>query len=99
MRGGRRRFRGHDTSGQAGALSLFIPVRQGQESDLGADLALNYKTDDIPSRLREFSPEGIDVWFETQREPDLEVSIPLLRPRGRMIPPACSEGEDRYQCR
>jgi NADPH2:quinone reductase len=53
--------------------------------DLGADLALNYKTEDIPARLREFSPDGIDVWVETQREPNLEVSIPLLRKRGRMI--------------
>ncbi len=52
---------------------------------LGADLALNYKTDDIVSELRGFAPEGIDVWFETQREPNLEVSIPLLRRRGRMI--------------
>jgi NADPH:quinone reductase len=52
---------------------------------LGADLAINYHADDIPARLREFSPEGIDVWFETQREPNLEVSIPLLRKNGRMI--------------
>ncbi len=53
--------------------------------DLGADLALNYKTDDIPAKIREFSPEGVDVWYETQREPDLEVSIPLLRKRGRLV--------------
>jgi NADPH2:quinone reductase len=52
---------------------------------LGADLALNYKTDDMPARLRAFAPEGIDVWYETQREPDLETAIPLLRKRGRMI--------------
>lgn len=52
---------------------------------LGADLTLNYKTDDIPARLREFSPDGYDVWYETQREPNLEVSIPLLRKEGRMI--------------
>jgi NADPH2:quinone reductase len=52
---------------------------------LGADLALNYKTDDIPGRLREFSPEGIDVWYETQREPNLEVAVPLLRKQGRLI--------------
>jgi len=58
-------------------------VRLCQE--LGADLALNYKTDDIPARLREFAPEGVDVWYETQREPNLEVSIPLLRKCGRMI--------------
>ncbi len=52
---------------------------------LGADLALNYRTDDIPAKLREFAPEGLDVWYETQREPNLELSIPLLRKRGRMI--------------
>jgi NADPH:quinone reductase len=52
---------------------------------LGADLALNYKTDDIPGRIREFAPEGVDVWYETQREPNLEVSIPLLRKNGRTI--------------
>jgi NADPH:quinone reductase len=52
---------------------------------LGADLALNYRTDDIPAALREWSPEGIDVWYETQREPNFEVAIPLLRRRGRMI--------------
>ncbi len=54
-------------------------------TQLGADLALNYKTDDIPARIREFAPDGVDVWYETQREPNLEISIPLLRKRGRMI--------------
>jgi len=52
---------------------------------LGADLAMNNKTDNIPAGLREFAPEGIDVWYETQREPNLEVSVPLLRKHGRMI--------------
>lgn len=52
---------------------------------LGADLALNYKTDEIPARLREFATDGIDVWYETQREPDLDVAVPLLRKRGRMV--------------
>ena len=54
-------------------------------TDLGADLAINYKTGDVPAKIREFATEGVDVWYETQREPNLEVSIPLLRPRGRMI--------------
>ncbi len=53
--------------------------------DLGADLALNYKTDDIPAKLHEFAADGIDVWYETQRTPDLETAVPLLRKRGRMI--------------
>jgi NADPH2:quinone reductase len=52
---------------------------------LGASLALNYKTDEVPARLREFAPEGVDVWYETQREPSLEVAIPLLRKHGRLV--------------
>lgn len=67
------------------ATSAGSPERVELCRRLGADLALNYKTDDIPARLRDFSPEGVDVWYETQREPNLEVSIPLLRKRGRMI--------------
>jgi NADPH2:quinone reductase len=67
------------------ATSAGSPEKVKLCESLGADLALNYKTDDIPAKLREFSPEGIDVWYETQREPNLEVAIPLLRKRGRMI--------------
>lgn len=61
------------------------PERIARCQQLGADLALDYHTDDLPARLREFAPEGIDVWYETQREPDLETAVPLLRKRGRMI--------------
>lgn len=87
--------------GSGGVGSMVIPLAKGAGARvatsagseekralcerLGADLALNYRTDDIPGRLRAFAPEGIDVWYETQREPNLEVAIPLLRKRGRMI--------------
>lgn len=67
------------------ATSAGSPERVEFCKSIGADLALNYKTDDIPARLREFANEGLDVWYETQREPNLEVSIPLLAKRGRMI--------------
>jgi NADPH:quinone reductase len=67
------------------ATSAGSPEKLDLCRSFGADLALNYKTDDIPAKLREFSQEGIDLWYETQREPNLEVAIPLLRKRGRMI--------------
>ena len=67
------------------ATSAGSPEKVEHCKAMGADLAVNYKTDDIPARLREFAPDGIDVWYETQREPNLEVTIPLLRKRGRMI--------------
>ena len=67
------------------ATSAGSPERVELCKTLGADLALNYKTDDVPARLREFAPEGFDVWYETRREPNLEESIPLLRKHGRMM--------------
>jgi NADPH:quinone reductase len=52
----------------------------------GADLVLNYKTDPVDARVKEFVGEtGIDVWYETQREPDFLRTVPLLAKRGRMI--------------
>src|SRR4051812_14075208 len=52
---------------------------------LGADLALNYKTEDVDAKVREFAPSGVNVWWETLREPNFERTIPLLAMRGRMI--------------
>jgi len=52
----------------------------------GADLVLNYKTDDIPLRLREFTTsQGVQVWYETQREPDFLRTVDLMSKRGRMV--------------
>lgn len=51
----------------------------------GADLALNYKTQDVDAAIRKFAPDGVNVWWETLREPDFDRSIPLLSFRGRMI--------------
>jgi NADPH:quinone reductase len=52
---------------------------------LGADLAINYKTEDVAARVREFAPGGIDVWWESLLDPDFDRAISLLAPRGRMI--------------
>jgi NADPH2:quinone reductase len=52
---------------------------------LGADLALNYKTQDVDAAIKAFAPQGVNVWWETVREPSFERTIPLLAMRGRMI--------------
>lgn len=75
----------------AKAVGARVATTAGSEEhlklcrELGADLAINYRSEDVFARLREFSEDGIDVWYETQREPNLEAAIPLLRKRGRMI--------------
>ncbi len=54
-------------------------------SDLGADLAFNYHAEDISTQVKEFAPEGVDVFWETRREPDFELAVDLLADRGRIV--------------
>ncbi len=52
----------------------------------GVDCVLNYKTDDIAAGIKQFTQgQGVNVWYETQREPDFIKSIDLMARRGRMI--------------
>lgn len=52
---------------------------------LGADVAINYKTENVEEAVRQAAGQGVDVWWETIREPNLELSIPLLARRGRLV--------------
>jgi len=52
---------------------------------LGAELAINYKTEDVDKAIKSFDPNGVNVWWESLREPNFERTIPLLAMRGRMI--------------
>lgn len=51
----------------------------------GADLALNHRTQDVAAAVKEFAPAGVNVFWETQREPDFDKAVPLLAPRGRFV--------------
>jgi NADPH2:quinone reductase len=52
---------------------------------LGADLAINYKSENVEAAIKAFAPDGVNVWWETLREPDFDRAIAHLAPRGRMI--------------
>lgn len=52
----------------------------------GTDKVINYKTDDISKEVKDYtSNQGVNVWFETQREPDFFKIVDLMAPRGRII--------------
>jgi NADPH2:quinone reductase len=53
--------------------------------ELGADLVINYRTDDVEGQAKKFAPDGVNVHWETYREPDFDRSVRMLAPRGRMI--------------
>ncbi len=52
----------------------------------GADCVLNYKTEDVSAAVRDFTNgKGVQVWYETQREPDLVRIVDLMSSRGRIV--------------
>jgi NADPH2:quinone reductase len=53
--------------------------------ELGADHVINYKTDSVAERVKELAPDGVQIWWETLRQPDFETAIRLMARRGRMI--------------
>ena len=61
--------------------------KKQQCQDLGADIVLDYRSstldDDIQSAVEKNG--GIDVWWETQREPTLERTIGMMKKRGRVV--------------
>lgn len=52
---------------------------------LGADEVIHYKTQDVDEAIRQVAPEGINVWFETLRQQNLEQAIGHLTLRGRLV--------------
>ena len=52
---------------------------------LGADYVINYKTQDVLAETKRFAPDGVNVYWETLREPDFERTTEMLAERGRMI--------------
>lgn len=54
---------------------------------LGADLVLDYRAASMDQELKDYTTArgGVDIWWETQREPNFERSFGFLKPRGRMV--------------
>ena len=52
---------------------------------LGADVAINYKSQDVLAAVQEAAPEGVNIFWETLREPDFDLVVGSLAERGRMV--------------
>jgi NADPH:quinone reductase len=53
--------------------------------ELGADVVINYKTEKVTEAVRKSAPGGVNVWWETLREPNFDQAVSLLALHGRMI--------------
>lgn len=64
--------------------------------ELGADAAVNYKSEDVDAAVREFAPEGVNVFWETLREPDFDRIVSFLAERGRIVLMAGREARPEF---
>lgn len=60
-------------------------AKVAKAKELGADCVVNYKTENVPEAIKKFAPDGVNVWWETLRDPDFDKAISLLTTYGRMI--------------
>ncbi len=52
---------------------------------LGADAVIRYKSEDVGEAVRRLAPAGVHVWWETLREPNLDLAVSHLALRGRVV--------------
>lgn len=54
-------------------------------NELGFDGAINYKTDDLDAKLKELTPEGIDLYFENTGGPIQNHVMQHMNAHGRIV--------------
>ncbi len=75
----------------AKALGGRVIVTSGNEQkaswcqQLGADLIINYKTQDVNQAIKGFSPQGVNVYWDTTMHFDAEKALEVTAHRGRLI--------------
>lgn len=65
--------------------SVGSPQKAEAILKLGADYAIVYRDVEPQLALRKITPGGVNVWWETTREPDFDRIIAALASRGRVI--------------
>jgi NADPH2:quinone reductase len=75
----------------AKALGGRVIVTSGDEQkarwcqQLGADLIINYKTEYVTQAIKNFSSQGVNVYWDTTRHFDAEKAIEVMAHRGRLV--------------
>ncbi len=64
--------------------------------ELGADAAVNYKTQDVAQALADFAPAGVNIFWETQREPDFDAIVSYMADRGHIVLMAGREARPEF---
>lgn len=80
------RARGARVAGVCGGSAKAAAVR-----DQGAELAVDYRSEDVGTSVRRWAPGGVDVVMESRGGRRLRESLGLLAPAGRVVTYGVSE--------
>lgn len=64
--------------------------------ELGADEAINYKSQNELQEVQRLAPEGVNIFWETLREPDFDTIVAMLAQRGRIVIMAGREARPEF---
>ena len=73
------------------ALGARVIASAGSEErmqicrELGADQVVNHREGDVLDLVQSHADSGVDVFWETKREPNFEATVNLLAENGRMV--------------
>jgi NADPH2:quinone reductase len=53
--------------------------------EIGADHVIDYKSSNIAQQIKQIAPDGIDVYWDASKKPDLETAVDVIAQRGRIV--------------
>ncbi len=71
--------------GARAAVTASQPAKAEWCRSLGADLVIDYRTQNVREALRDYAPEGVDVYLDTTRQFDGEQAVESIARRGRIL--------------
>jgi NADPH:quinone reductase len=61
------------------------PEKAQRCRQLGADHVIDYRSADIGASVSEFAPDGVNVFWETLRDPDFDLAVNCIADNGRIV--------------
>lgn len=76
--------------------STSSPEKAAWCKSLGAELVLDYRKDNFQQGISKVAPQGVNVFWDTSRNPNFEVSVGLLAPKGKIVLMAGAEAHPSF---
>ncbi len=75
----------------ARALGCRVGITAGSEEkerqarEAGADAVVRYREQDLGEAIKDFAPDGVDIFWDLTPQPDLSLAVELSARRGRLL--------------